>query len=182
MAESAWRNRIVRHDEVAPAELLANPFNARRHGQFQQEVVTDSLGELGWIQPIIVNVLTGHIVDGHLRMELSLRHGQTSVPITYVELSEIEEKKALLILDPSSGLAETDKHALEILLRAVQEDRDAVVTEEDSALQQLYAVMAKDAGIHSNTAPNVDFPEYDETAADDVEYITCPGCGHKWPK
>jgi hypothetical protein len=30
--------------------------------------------------------------------------------------------------------------------------------------------------------PDVDFKEYDESAADDVEYITCPECGHRWPK
>ena len=28
----------------------------------------------------------------------------------------------------------------------------------------------------------VEFPEYDESVADDVEYIECPECGHKWPK
>ena len=29
--------------------------------------------------------------------------------------------------------------------------------------------------------PN-DFKEYDESAADSVEYCTCPSCGHKFPK
>jgi len=27
-----------------------------------------------------------------------------------------------------------------------------------------------------------EFKEYDENVADDVEYITCPECGYKWPK
>jgi len=30
--------------------------------------------------------------------------------------------------------------------------------------------------------PDAEFKEYDESVADDVEYITCPECGHKWPK
>lgn len=30
--------------------------------------------------------------------------------------------------------------------------------------------------------PNIDFKEYGEDAADDVEYCTCPSCGHKFPK
>ena len=29
---------------------------------------------------------------------------------------------------------------------------------------------------------DVEFPEYDEDVADDVEYIECPKCGYKWPK
>lgn len=27
-----------------------------------------------------------------------------------------------------------------------------------------------------------DWKEYDESAADDVEYNECPACGHKWPR
>jgi hypothetical protein len=30
--------------------------------------------------------------------------------------------------------------------------------------------------------PFPEFKEYDESIADDVEYIECPSCGHKWPK
>ena len=29
---------------------------------------------------------------------------------------------------------------------------------------------------------SIEFPEYDESVADEVEYIECPECGHKWPK
>jgi len=30
--------------------------------------------------------------------------------------------------------------------------------------------------------PPDEWREYDESAADDVEFIECPNCGHKWPK
>ena len=29
---------------------------------------------------------------------------------------------------------------------------------------------------------DIEFPEYDESLADSVEYLECPSCGHKWPK
>ena len=29
---------------------------------------------------------------------------------------------------------------------------------------------------------DTEFQEYDESVADDVECLTCPECGHKWPK
>jgi len=35
-------------------------------------------------------------------------------------------------------------------------------------------------GINNEPAP--EFKEYDESVADDVEFIECPNCGHKWPK
>jgi len=28
----------------------------------------------------------------------------------------------------------------------------------------------------------IEFPEYDESVANEVEYITCPECGHRWPR
>ncbi len=31
-------------------------------------------------------------------------------------------------------------------------------------------------------APDVQFKEYDESVENEVEYLTCPECGHKWPK
>lgn len=30
--------------------------------------------------------------------------------------------------------------------------------------------------------PDVDFKEYDESVEDEVEYIECPNCNHRWPK
>jgi hypothetical protein len=34
----------------------------------------------------------------------------------------------------------------------------------------------------NNQIPDVEFKEYDESAADDVEMCTCPKCGHEFPK
>ena len=39
-----------------------------------------------------------------------------------------------------------------------------------------------DFQMHGLDFESVEFPEYDESIADDVEYIECPECGHKWPK
>jgi ParB-like chromosome segregation protein Spo0J len=38
------------------------------------------------------------------------------------------------------------------------------------------------ARIDAGDLARVEFPEYDEDIADDVEYIECPECHHKWPK
>jgi len=46
-------------------------------------------------------------------------------------------------------------------------------------LQEMLTGLAEQAGI---VPPNVEFPEYDESVAGEVEYVTCPECGHKWPK
>jgi hypothetical protein len=68
-------------------------------------------------------------------------------------------------------MATADAGALDALLSSVQSG--------DAAVTAMLAELAVNAGI---VPPDVDWKEYDESAADDVEYIECPECGHKWPK
>ena len=122
----AWRNRIVGYGEEAPDNLLANPRNWRIHSKLQQEALAGVLNEVGWIQNVIVNRTTQHVLDGHLRITLAMRHGEPTVPITYVELSEEEEALALATFDPIGALASAEKETLDALLRDVQTGSQAV--------------------------------------------------------
>lgn len=119
-AHRAIRSRIVGHDNVAPDQLLANPGNYRRHPGEQLEALRGALDEIGWVKTVIVNVTTGHVVDGHARIEEALARGEPSVPVTYVELSPAEEKIALAVLDPISALARQDDAALGELLAGIE--------------------------------------------------------------
>lgn len=104
-----WQSKIVGHAKVRADQLLANPRNHRRHPQKQREVVAASIEELGFCKSVIVNQQTGHIVDGHERVMQALGAGDgTLVDVEYVDLSEEDERKLLLILDASSELAEVD--------------------------------------------------------------------------
>lgn len=114
-----WRNRIVGEAEVDPATLKGHPQNWRRHPDRQRAAMTVVLGEVGWIARIIVNRTTGRVIDGHLRLEEAFKRGEKTVPVTYVELSEAEEKEALATFDPLGALAETDSVALDKLLEGL---------------------------------------------------------------
>jgi hypothetical protein len=95
----------------------------------------------------------------------------TLIPISVTDLSEAEAKKALLIADPLSALAEQDSAALESLMRDVQIA--------DEALAAMVAGMAEDAGIIPPEQPDAptDFNEVDETI--ETAYC-CPKCGYRW--
>jgi len=174
-----WKNRIVGYGESAPDQLLANEGNWRLHPRHQQESLHGVIQEIGVIQDVIVNRRTSlewgrdqgveTLLDGHLRVTLALRDGQPSIPVKYVDLTPNEERLALATLDPISALAAADAGKLDALLREVQTDNPAV--------QRLLNGIALDMGV---AFP--EFKEYDETTANDVEYIECPSCGHKWPK
>lgn len=139
MSQWKYKNRIVGNDEVPPDQLVANPYNWRTHGKDQREALNGSLRSVGWVQQVIVNRVTGHVVDGHARVELALQNNEPTIPVLYVELSENEEKLILATLDPIGALAGRDVQLLEQLMREVSTD--------DAALQKLLADMAEDAGI-----------------------------------
>jgi DNA modification methylase len=136
MGES-WRSRIVGHSTVAPAELVPNPRNWRTHPPDQQRALGGALAEVGWVTEVIVNRTTGHLVDGHLRVELALASGADIVPVTYVELSEAEEAVVLASLDPIGAMAEAEAQALETLLATLDpSDADLKAFLDDLARQQ----------------------------------------------
>lgn len=177
-----WRNRIVGYEEVSPDSLLANPRNWRIHPESQQRALSGVLGDVGVVAPVIVNRRTSELwpdgqrevetlLDGHLRVTLALRGQQTSIPVSYVDLTPAEEAEVLATLDPIGAMATADAAQLDALLREVNTS--------DTAIQAMLTELAIQAGV---IPPQVNFKEYDESIENEVEYLTCPECGHKWPK
>jgi len=138
--KTSWRSRIIGHGEEAPDQLLANPRNWRIHPKAQQDALAGVLSEVGWVQDIIVNQQTGHVVDGHLRVSLAISQGEEKVPVLYVDLSEAEEALVLATLDPLAGMAVAAKDALADLL--------ADVTPQSDAVRAMLEDVAKGAGLN----------------------------------
>lgn len=130
-----FRNRIVGTGTESPDQLLANPFNFRIHPKHQQDALEGVLDQVGWVQNIIVNRQTGHVIDGHLRVALALSRNEPEVPVLYIDVSEADEKLVLATIDPLSALAVTDGEQLDALLRDVNSDSPAV--------QQMLAALAE---------------------------------------
>jgi hypothetical protein len=120
--ERVTRNRIVNLTLEMPEDLLANPANARRHPGPQRDVMRATLDELGWVAPVIVNDLTGYVVDGHLRIEEAISEGAAVIPVVHVELSADEERLAIAVLDPVGDLAVYDQDRLDDLIASVLTD------------------------------------------------------------
>ncbi len=122
-----WRSRIVEHGEASPDELTANPRNWRVHPKAQQDALAAVLDQVGWVQDVIVNKRTGLLVDGHARLDLARKRGETSVPVVYVDLDEDEERLIIASLDPLSAMATTDAAALRVLLADIAVYDEALV-------------------------------------------------------
>jgi hypothetical protein len=155
MSSAVIRNRIVGHGQEAPDQLLANPANWRIHPKAQQAALAGVLDEVGWVQSVIVNQRTGHLVDGHMRVSLALRDGIASVPVAYVDLSPEEEALILATIDPISAMAVTDSDQLAALLADVSPSSADVQTMLDE-MSVNSGVTAPDFSALSDLAPTGD--------------------------
>jgi hypothetical protein len=120
VAATPWRNRIVGQGEEDPTQLLAHPLNWRVHTGPQREALRGSLSDVGWVQQVMVNRTTGHVVDGHARIEEAISAGAPTVPVLYVDLSPEEERLVLATLDPIGAMAQADSNRLDELLTELQ--------------------------------------------------------------
>ncbi len=161
---SKWQDRIIGQGKENPEQLLANPQNWRIHPKHQQEALKGALEQIGWIQQVIVNQRTGHLVDGHLRVELSMREGEREVPVVYVDLSEDEEKLALATIDPLSAMAETDQGMLDRLVEGLEVDSDGLNLLLDSLVSKDLMDEEEDGQTDDDACPDID-----------SNPITCPG-------
>lgn len=161
----AWQNRIVGEGEESPEQLLANPANWRVHTQEQEQALATVLNKVGWVQRVIVNRTTGHVVDGHLRVAMAISKSESTVPVLYVELSPDEEALVLATLDPIGAMAGTDGDKLKALL----DDLPNMGADVDALI----------AGLHSGLSIPDENKPIDEAAMGDTEN-ECPKCGFRW--
>lgn len=108
-----------------------------------------------------VNENTGHVVDGHLRAMAAISRGESTVPVTYLDLSEIEEQKMLATFDKITEAAASDDDKLRELLRAFGDDMNP-------ALRALY---------DDDVLPNLgDDPMPSEAFADGSKFLVMVEC------
>ena len=124
--KDVWATRITRTGSSNPADLVANPANWRQHPRHQRQALREMLETVGWVQGVVVNEQTGHMVDGHLRAELAVEDKAKAVPTIWVDLTEDEERLVLAALDPLGDLAVGNPQALADLLESVNVDTDAL--------------------------------------------------------
>lgn len=160
------KNSIIGYGTKKADQFQANPLNWRKHPQEQRSLVAESLRELGWIDVVIENISTGHLIDGHERVMQALENND-DVPYIQVELTENEEKLALGLLDTTTGMAETDGEQLKALLDEIKTD--------NPIFQKMFADLAEKSSLP-------EFEGFKEKEVDEnIDTETqCPKCGYRW--
>lgn len=171
-----WEDRRVEigHDTAENLAKHYNRSNWRDHPDLQKAATGESLDTLGWVDQPKINLETGNLFDGHLRVELALlKNRQAKIPVDYYRLTQEEEDFALLVLDQTTTLATANQDKLDELM-----NRTKKLMVNSPKLLDMFDELK--AGFFD--PDTIEFPEYDESVEDEVEYIECPYCGKKFPK
>lgn len=117
-------------DKLVPADY--NPRKDLKPGDTEYEKLKRSLTEFGYVEPVIWNKTTGHIVGGHQRAKILIETGVTEIECVVVEMSEEKEKALNVALNKING--EWDKDKLSLLIADLQgADFDVSLTGFDAA-------------------------------------------------
>jgi ParB-like chromosome segregation protein Spo0J len=134
-----YESRITRTERVDPNTLLAHPDNYVVHTEEQEAAMLAVITQVGITEPILVSEASGRIIDGHMRVALAVRHSIPTIPVSYVQLTEEEERKALLYLKRTTGMARFDLVHLDEVLSSLQVA--------DDALTGLVSAFEKESGL-----------------------------------
>jgi len=153
-------------------KLIPFARNARTHSDEQVAQIAASIAEFGWTNPILAGA-DGIVIAGHARLLAARKLGLTEVPVIVLDHLTDTQRRALVLADNRLALnAGWDEELLRLELIDLkgQEFNLDLLGFDASELADI--TLGRD----------VDQPEYDESAADDVQLLICPKCGHTFPK
>jgi len=150
---------IIKEEMVDPTSLVPHPLNYRRHPTMQQAAASASLHKYGWIDRVLANLRTKHILDGHLRVDQAISNLEALIPVKWIDVDEETELEILAVFDAITAYAEPDLDVLADLLEVVS-------FEEGDPLADLMEALSMDSGLGSLAEGHADAPPADMDEAE----------------
>lgn len=107
---------------VEADSLQEHPENWKTHTKRQLDSLDSEFSTVGWALPMVYNLNTGRLLDGHGRKNTKHVKKTGIVPVVVGRWSEEEERQILLHLDPIGAMFETDSHKYKALMGKYKED------------------------------------------------------------
>lgn len=127
-------------NKLIPADY--NPRKDLKPGDPEFEKLKRSIHEFGYVEPIIWNKQTGHVIGGHQRLKILQDEGLTEVDCVVVDFDEAKEKALNVALNKISGawdqaklgllISDLEASAFDVSLTGFDESEIADLLETDS--------------------------------------------------
>jgi hypothetical protein len=146
---------------VDPAALKPSPGNPRTHPEKQKTALTASLDEFGFVSPAIVNRKTGHVLDGHLRRDVTVERKDGKIPVVFVDWDERKERRFLASFDRIGSLAVVDELELARILKEIEAGTELPPAFDDNEVAKLLAQLEQieTSGGGEEEESSIDEPE-----------------------
>jgi DNA modification methylase len=158
--DNIWEDRRVKIGYETAEELAGklNPFNFRGHPDEQANALDDSLDLLGWVGGVKINIQTGRIFDGELRIKRTLvKDPALQIPVDYYDLTPDEELLALQIHDAITEQAQPIPERLAALL-----ERTRAMTADRPGLAGMLEALKQRAGVNGKAETQDAIPQIDK--------------------
>jgi hypothetical protein len=106
--------------KIKTSQIKEAPYNPRKISEESLDGLSGSLKKFGYVEPIIWNKKTQHIVGGHQRFKVLKKENVKDVQVIVVDLDEIEEKALNLTLNNKEIQGEWDLNLAVPLLREIE--------------------------------------------------------------
>ncbi len=165
-------------------KLVEHPDNPRVLHRDGERKLAASLDEFGMLDTVVANQRDdGSVVvlGGHQRLKVLLKKGEKTGAVTLVKVSELQEKRLLVLLNGHHGKWDGEK--LSDILSELQEAGDDL---EALGLEGMTAAEEVMVDLEQATAADAPPTEGEGASEIDVESITmkhrCPRCGFGFDK
>ncbi|WHX46076.1 ParB N-terminal domain-containing protein [Bacillus pumilus] len=158
-------------------KINPSPYNPRidlQPGDPEYDSLKQSIEKFGYVDPLIWNERTGHLVGGHQRFKVLLEDNPSDITVSVVSLNEQDEKALNIALNKIDG--EWDEYKLTELLKDLEgSGYDLSLTGfSDAELEDVLNDLEHTGqGGAVSESHEIDLDEY----GDDQFEHTCPKCG-----
>jgi DNA modification methylase len=101
-----YRGDNLKIEKIAVENLNPAEYNPRKDlkpGDAEYEKLKKSIETFGYVEPVIWNKQTGHVVGGHQRLKILIEQGESEVDCVVVDMDEDKEKALNVALNKVSG-------------------------------------------------------------------------------
>ena len=168
---------------VSPDDLEIDGDNPNFMDGDVYDVLKKRMKSRGWVGNAIVTDTGGVIADGEHRWRAAQELGLQEVSVKQYELSDSQRRIIRQELNKIEGThdSDRDKYEYERLFESDQADElSELLAASDENVDELLAELDADTTDFDDDIDDVEFAEFDEDIADDIEYIQCPDCGHEF--